>query len=257
MDIPNQDNISSLIIDGQHRLKSFELTSDEFKDIELVCSIFFDLPMPYQAYLFATINGNQKKVDKSLALELFGFNVDNEPENTWSPEKLAVYLTRKLNFSQDSPLYQRIKLAPLFTGIEGIVDRSKWILSTAAMVEGILGLISTNPQLDRDTLAFRKDSFWRDKTRRILKEDKTVLSEWFLNNKDEKIYEVLISYFSSINKILWSQVDSNSVIFKTIGISALFDLLKAILEKDRNISNFDQYINKINNIDYLNNLNSG
>ena len=52
---------------------------------------------------------------------------------------------------------------------------------------------------------------------------------------------------------LWSQVDSNSVIFKTIGISALFDLLKAVLEKDRNISNFDQYINKINNIDYLNN----
>ena len=94
LDIPNQDNISSLIIDGQHRLKSFELTSDEFKDIELVCSIFFDLPMPYQAYLFATINGNQKKVDKSLALELFGFNVDNEPENTWSPEKLAVYLTK-------------------------------------------------------------------------------------------------------------------------------------------------------------------
>ncbi len=253
LDIPNQDNISSLIIDGQHRLKSFELTSDEFKDIELVCSIFFDLPMPYQAYLFATINGNQKKVDKSLALELFGFNVENEPENTWSPEKLAVYLTRKLNFSKDSPLYQKIKLAPLFTGIEEIVDRSKWILSTAAMVEGILGLISTYPQLDRDTLAFRKDSFWGDKTRRILKEDKTVLREWYLNNKDEKIYEVLISYFSSINKMLWSQVDSNSVIFKTIGISALFDLLKAILEKDRNISNFDQYINKINNIDYLNN----
>ena len=74
LDIPNQDNISSLIIDGQHRLKSFDLTSDEFKDIELVCSIFFDLPMPYQAYLFATINGNQKRVDKSLALELFGFN---------------------------------------------------------------------------------------------------------------------------------------------------------------------------------------
>ncbi|MBR0324911.1 MAG: hypothetical protein IIX11_02130, partial [Selenomonadales bacterium] len=37
---------------------------------------------------------NQKRVDKSLTLELFGYDLDNEPSNTWSPEKLAVFLTR-------------------------------------------------------------------------------------------------------------------------------------------------------------------
>ena len=108
------ENVSSLIIDGQHRLNAFNYADSSCKDIELVCSIFLDLPNPYQAYLFATINGNQKRVDKSLALELFGYDVDNEPQDTWSPEKLSVFLTRKLNFSKKSPLYQRIKLAPLF-----------------------------------------------------------------------------------------------------------------------------------------------
>lgn len=101
------DGVSSLIIDGQHRLNAFSYTDEQFKDIELVCSIFIDLPNPYQAYLFATINGNQKRVDKSLALELFGYDVEDKPSNTWSPEKLAVYLTRKFNFRNDSPLYKK------------------------------------------------------------------------------------------------------------------------------------------------------
>ena len=38
--IPDVNEISSLIIDGQHRLNSFKYTSEEFGNIELVCSIF-------------------------------------------------------------------------------------------------------------------------------------------------------------------------------------------------------------------------
>ena len=56
------DNISSLIIDGQHRLNAFNYADSDCKEIELVCSIFIDLPNPYQAYLFATINGNQLRI---------------------------------------------------------------------------------------------------------------------------------------------------------------------------------------------------
>ena len=62
--IPSE--VSSLIIDGQHRLNAFSYTEEQFKDIELVCSIFLDLPNLYQAYLFATINGNQKRTNKRL-----------------------------------------------------------------------------------------------------------------------------------------------------------------------------------------------
>lgn len=253
--IPKDNVVSSLIIDGQHRLNSFKYTTDEYWDIELVCSVFFDLPTPYQAYLFATINGNQKRVDKSLALELFGFNVDNEPQNTWSPEKLAVFLTRKFNFTKDSPLYQRIKLAPLYSQIEDVVDETKWLLSTAAMVDGILGLISSNPQRDRDILARKKDSVFGDKTRKCLLQydDKTVLRTQYIYCKDEEIYEVLDSFFQSVKSVLWDNASPNSVIIKTIGISVLFDILREILRKDGPIKQFDEYISKIKDVDFRSN----
>lgn len=250
-----QHTVSCLIIDGQHRLNAFSNISDSYKDIELVCSIFFDLPAPYQAYLFATINGNQKRVDKSLALELFGYNIDNEPQNTWSPEKLAVFLTRKFNFTKDSPLYQRIKLAPLYSELDDVVDKTKWMLSTAAMVEGILKLVSSNPQKDRDFLAMKKEEFWSDKTRKSLVKlgDKSVLRDLYINCDDNRIYEILNSFFQSVKSIMWDNASPKSVITKTIGISVLFDILREILRKDESIKQFDEFILKIKDVDYCDN----
>lgn len=255
IEIPN--GVSSLIIDGQHRLNAFSYTEEQFKDIELVCSIFIDLPNPYQAYLFATINGNQKRVDKSLALELFGYDVEDRPSNTWSPEKLAVYLTRKFNFKNDSPLYQKIKLAPLFSSIEAITDKTKWLLSTAAMVEGIMSLISSNPQKDRDFLAM-KHSLWSStgtrsdliKMEEKSKRDTSVLRNLYIENKDEEIYNILFKYFVAVNNILWKNAPANSVITKTIGIAVLFDILKAIIEHDGIQYSFEKYISLISDVDY-------
>lgn len=245
------DKVTSLVIDGQHRLNAFNFAEESCKDIELVCSIFIDLPNPYQAYLFATINGNQKRVDKSLALELFGFDVENEPQNTWSPEKLAVYITRKFNFSKGSPLYQKIKLAPLFSELENLVNKDKWLLSTAAMVEGIMSLISNNPQKDRDMLAMKKTSIWSDKTRSVLTNNgKPVLRYLYLDSKDDELYSILEKYFCSVKTILWNDATNDSVILKTIGISVLFDILKNILEVDGIQESYDSYINKIKDVNY-------
>ena len=248
------DKVSSLIIDGQHRLNAFNYADSSCKEIELVCSIFLDLPNPYQAYLFATINGNQKRVDKSLALELFGYDVENEPQNTWSPEKLAVYLTRKFNFSKKSPLYQKIKLAPLYSELDEIVNREQWLLSTAAMVEGIMSLISSNPQKDRDMLAMKRNSLWGDKTRQILSNNnRPVLRYLYISSKDDELYSILEKYFWSVKTILWDNATENSVILKTIGISVLFDILKNIIEKYDIQDSYDLYINKIRNINYSSN----
>lgn len=246
--------ISSLIIDGQHRLNAFKEIDFKYSDeIELVCSIFFDLPNPYQAYLFATINGNQKRVDKSLALELFGFNVENEAQDTWSPEKLAVFLTRKFNFKEGSPLYGRIKLASITEELN--INKDDLLLSTAAMVDGILTLISSNPQRDRDLLAIKKKNLFGDKSRKILtnQKDNSVLRELYLNCQDNELYEILKSYFTSVKTKLWDVAKENSIIVKTIGISALFDVLKTILQKDTSIRDFNKYIDKITNVDYTNN----
>lgn len=254
------DGISSIVIDGQHRLNAFNFTDDSYKKIEVVCSIFLDLPNPYQAYLFATINGNQKKVDKSLALELFGYDVEDKPADTWSPEKLAVYLTRKFNFKSDSPLFQKIKLVPLFSEIEASVDKTKWLLSTAAMVEGIMLLISSNPQMDRDYLAMKHSIWSKTNTRSDLKKlrddkkrDNSVLRSLYLECMDEEIYDIIYRYFNAVNDILWKEPNKESVIFKTIGISVLFELLKFILKRDNVQQSYYSYIQRIANIDYTSN----
>jgi DGQHR domain-containing protein len=91
------------VVDGQHRLFGFEAVSDERKKMPLACAIFLDLPTPQQASVFATINFNQKPVSKSQTYELFGYNLDDEPPESWSPEKLSVFIARKLNVDPQSP----------------------------------------------------------------------------------------------------------------------------------------------------------
>lgn len=76
--IPKSGKTAS-IIDGQHRLHAFERAPGV--NMDLLCVAYIDLPMPFHAYIFATINFNQKKVDRSLAYELFGFDVEErEPK---------------------------------------------------------------------------------------------------------------------------------------------------------------------------------
>lgn len=244
------------IIDGQHRLNAFNYAKLENKDIEVVCSIYFDLPNSYQAFLFATINGNQKKVDKSLALEQFGFNVENEPEKSWTPEKLSVFLSRKLNFREDSPLYKKIKLAPQFSEIQHIIDKREWIISTAALVEGILSLITSNPKRDRVIMAEKRIFVDRDRKMVSKCSDSSPLRTWYIENRDSDLYQLLTDYFNNINNILWNNVKEDSIILKTVGILALFDFLKMIIRHSNMSIQIDTYfyVEKISVIDYSDNF---
>ena len=65
------DTPLAAIIDGQHRLFGFTRANLERQTIPILCSVFIDLPRPFQAYLFATINSTQKPVDRSQTYELF------------------------------------------------------------------------------------------------------------------------------------------------------------------------------------------
>jgi len=248
------------IIDGQHRLKGFNqeyISKKERFQIDLPCSIFFDLPNSYQAFLFATINGNQKKVDKSLALEQFGFNVSDEPEKSWTPEKLAVFFTRKLNF-KESPLSGHIKIAPKISPelqLEIFGVEKEWTVSTATVVEGILNLITSNAKRDRVEMA--QENIWGKRTRKMVehfKNDNSPLRSYYLKEEDDLIYGIIINYLNSVREILWGNFDIHSYIFKTVGIQALFDILKMILISEKSTKpleiDFEKYLLKTSSIDF-------
>ncbi len=227
--IPTTDKMAS-IIDGQHRLLGFDFCDPARKDMDLLCAVYMDLPQPYQAYLFATININQRKVDKSLAYDQFGYNLDTEDPDSWAPDKLAVFLTRKLNLDPSSPLYNRIRIAPL--NKEAVFDESEdrdWQVSTACIVEGIAKLISSNAKNDRNEL-----HKWAvvARTRSHLKPDYSPLRELYLKCKDDEITKVLRTYFEGVDKKLWTNAKGNSYIRRTIGVQALFDILGLLIEDE-------------------------
>lgn len=255
--------INGTVIDGQHRLFSFKhLNIEEQKNYELLCTLYLDLPNPYQAYIFATINMNQRKVDKSLAYELYGYDLNDELSNKWSPEKLAVYLTRKLNTDIKSIFRGHILLAANSDEIlEKIADGKSigWTVSTGAIVEGILSLITSNAKRDRDELQLKPE---KERSRLNLENIRSTapLRKYYIENNDLLIYTILINYFEASYNTLFKE---DSILYKTVGIQVQFMVLKKILQKldeDKNISvayfseNIKHYFGKVQDIKFEDNF---
>jgi DNA phosphorothioation-associated DGQHR protein 1 len=238
------------IIDGQHRLHAFTRleNGDPHRDMKMLCVVYLDLPTPYHAFIFATINFNQKKVDRSLAYELFGFDVEDRNPMGWAPETLAVYLTRILNTENGSPLEGCITIAALpqekiataseeaaeeVTASEQTADEEAELsppirVSMATIVDGILRQISKNPKHDRYTI--RKASN-KEIGRGCLDElPELPLRRFYLNGNDQAIRQVISDYFWAVRDVIWKNAPPKSYLRKTIGVQALFDVLKVMLE---------------------------
>jgi DNA phosphorothioation-associated DGQHR protein 1 len=247
--------LNGIVVDGQHRLFSFRDLSEEIqKKYELLCTLYLDLPTPYQAYLFATINMNQRKVSKDLAYELFGYDLNDEESYKWSPEKLAVFLTRKLNMDRDSIFRNHIRLASKSSFLldDPITTEKEWFISTASMVEGILTLITNNSKRDFDHMQKFNQNL-RDRKELLHIKSSAPLRKFYIENNDLMIYTIILNYFNSSYNLLYH---SGHMLYKTIGIQVQFAILKKILdlklEGDKNISEeyYTDYFEKITNIDF-------
>ncbi len=97
--IKDREDVAN-VLDGQHRL--FGLSKKP--DFEIPVSIFLGLPFSEQGAIFATINSNQRNVDKSLVYELFGLS-DRRIE-----ESIAYNIVSALNSDKDSPWFNKVKM---------------------------------------------------------------------------------------------------------------------------------------------------
>jgi len=221
------------IVDGQHRLYGFKKASlKERLTMPLLCGIYLDLPNPFQAYLFATINYNQKPVDKSQSYELYGFNLEEEPPEAWSPEKAAVFLCRKLNTDPASAFKEHIIIAAQADAAVEDAARSQkkdWAISTATVVGGLLRLFSSNPKRDRDLM--HRKHVGKGRERKLLlteaARDKTPLRQCYLESNDLLVFTLTKNYFNAVSETLW-RAGNRSYIRKTVGVQALFDVLRLI-----------------------------
>jgi DNA phosphorothioation-associated DGQHR protein 1 len=230
--IPSSAKLAA-VVDGQHRLYGFEhISIKERGGMPLLCAVYLDLPNPFQAYLFATINYNQKSVDKSQSYELYGFNLEEEPTEAWSPEKAGVFLCRKLNTDPSSVFKDHIIVAAQTDDAVGIAAKSQkkdWAVSTATVVEGLLRLFSSNPKRDRDFM--HRKELGKGRERGLLSQqayaDKSPLRQSYITCNDLLILTLTKNYFNAVGDILWKD-DNRSYIRKTVGIQALFEILKEL-----------------------------
>lgn len=240
--IPKETRLAS-IIDGQHRVYGFEKSKN--KKTKLLCSVYLDLPLPYHADIFTSINMNQKRVDKNLAYSLFNFGQSEGDIRGWSPETLSVYIARILQEKNGSPLFNKMKL-----GVEN--SESETSISMASIIDGILSLISSTPEKDRSILHKLK---LNDRDRNILTEKNNApLRDMYLKKEDKTLLKIIENFFFAVEAVLWTGSAAEKF-QKTLGIHALFDVLKEVgkvnnIKEDHSVNFFTEILNPASSIDY-------
>lgn len=247
------DNPVARIIDGQHRVRGFKYASHRPEKFDLPCAIFLDLSMPEQASIFATININQKKVDRSLAFNLFAYNLEDEPKQAWAPDKLAVFFTRRLSVESGSPLEGHIKV--IARQGKRVYNTDDWYVSTSVIVDGICALYSQNPARDRNLL--NMVPLEERNKGKILSQvhDNTPLRSFYLENNDLFLYTIIYNFFSVASAVIFTNRETRGFITKSIGIQALLDFLKelaylAIEDKDISKEYFYRYFQAFEGVNF-------
>lgn len=128
------------VIDGQHRLWAFEGFNPD-DDYELPVVLFHDLDHSWQAYLFWSINITPKKINRSLAFDLYPLLrretwLDKLGGHSIYRETRCQELVEALWRHSASPWYQHINMlgekADQLAGARLMVTQAAWIRSLMA-----------------------------------------------------------------------------------------------------------------------------
>lgn len=202
------------VLDGQHRIAGLR----EFggKNFDVPVTIFIGADIADQAHIFATVNLEQQKVNKSLTYDLYSL------ANSRSPQKTCHSVAVVLDRDPDSPFYERIKRLGLAT--EG---RDFEPISQAAFVESLMKYISRDAKQDRDIIL------------RGGRLEPIVASElWdlpfrnmFILERDVQIVQVMYDYFSAVKERwphAWEDKSRGNMLNRTNGFRALMRAFKHI-----------------------------
>lgn len=208
----DEESVIGDVIDGQHRLWGIEGSkyADQFV---LPVAFMFGLTLEEKAYIFSTINSNQRKVDPSLIYDLF------EVAKTRSPQKTVHELARVMNNTESSPFYNRLKMLGKKTK-----SQDKATLSQGTFAKTILLLITRDAEEDSRLI----------KREQSLKEDvRCPFREYFIDNKDDVIAKILLNCFTAVKNVFpeeWEE-PRNNILWKTTGFRAVIYALPSIIRK--------------------------
>ena len=204
------------VLDGQHRIAG--LASFRGEAFDLPVTIFVGADIADQAHIFATVNLEQQKVNKSLAYDLYSLATSRSPQKTC--HNIAVVLDQ----DKASPLFRRIKRLGIATEGKGFQP-----ISQATFVESVMRYISNDPKSDRDKLLRRK-ALNRAAATEI---NQLPFRNLFVEDRDLEIVAVLFDYFNSIRErwpIAWSNQHRGNMLNRTNGFRAFMRLYSHLCE---------------------------
>lgn len=215
--IKDKESVAS-VLDGQHRIAGLKYLKDGCR-FDSIVTVFIDIELEDQAIIFATINTEQKKINKSLAADLAEFY------NSRSPQRTCHNIARALRANENSPFYGKISIL-------GSAKKDKGeSITQYQFVKELLKHITSSPLEDRDIL--KRTDFWgnRQKLTYTGKElNKYCLRALFVeDDSDVKIAQVILNYFIAVRKKWpnsWDTVQPNNILNKTTGFIALMKLFK-------------------------------
>lgn len=214
------ENVSRIeiakVLDGQHRIEGLRGLAGGSSTFEVNISVFVEMDIESQAYLFSIVNLAQTKVSRSLAYDLFEYSKSRSPQKTC--HNIAVVLDR----TDTSPFYKKIKRLGVATK-----GRFNETLTQATFVEALMPYVSEKPVEDRDL-------FKRGKKPALVSADKLrklVFRNMFLQEEEIQIADTLFNYFSAIKQRwpkAWDQGGAGLMLNKTNGFRAMMRLLRPI-----------------------------
>jgi DGQHR domain-containing protein len=200
------------VIDGQHRIEGLKNFKGSRFDVNV--SIFIDIDVAEEAYIFSTVNLAQTKVNRSLAYDLFDL------ARSRSPQKLCHNIAVALDQDTKSPFYHKIKRLGVAT--EGRFNET---LTQATFVESLIAYMSSNPTLDRDLYMRGKEpSKATAQESRVL-----IFRNMMVENRDMEIVDILWNYFDAVRRrwpTAWASTGTGLILNRTNGFRALMRFLR-------------------------------
>lgn len=170
------------VIDGQHRIAGL---ADFPQDFDLLVTIFVGSDVADQAYVFATVNLEQTKVNKSLAIDLY------ELARSRSPIKTCHNVVVALDQTPTSPFFRRIKRLGVSSSDLG---RAEETVTQATFVNSLVAYLSDEPKVDRDLIL-------RGKKLNLVSgeaERRLPFRNMFIREQDVTIGKIVEQYFKAV-----------------------------------------------------------
>lgn len=244
------DDIIGEIIDGQHRILGIRLAIEEGNTdglFDLPVIFMLDLEAWEKAYIFSTVNHNQKQVPSSLIYDLF--NLINMEYR--SPYASAHVIAKTLNTDTNSPFYEKIKMLGKRTSVKELISRMDtnhlidimrdcnieheftntsdkndivyFLSSEEDYIKKIGKLdeikeISKKEQLSQGTFVKyvlkyliskdpQEDEIRIKNNKKLEQNSSLPLREYFIDNEDDTIYKILINYFTAFKTVYHDEWD--------------------------------------------------